>query len=106
MITFFRHNYSFQIARAIATILVFPFIRAKVVAQSRNDKSKSVVSVIMDDFKKDGILSFYSGLSPELMRGVLSAAIMMTLKEKTDLLNQMLFAYMFGAAVKKQIRLN
>ena len=55
----------------------------------------------MDDFKKDGILSFYSGLSPELMRGVLSAAIMMTLKEKTDLLNQMLFAYMFGAAVKK-----
>ena len=85
------------VARAIATVAVFPFTRAKVVAQSRNkDQKQTVLEILLEDVKKDGILSLYRGILPELLRGVLTAAIMMTLKERTDVLTRQFFYYLFS----------
>ena len=54
--------------------LYFPF--TQVVAQSRDKSSSassgpetSVVQLLQDDVRKNGWISLYSGLSPELIRG-------------------------------------
>ncbi|CAH0518907.1 unnamed protein product [Peronospora belbahrii] len=50
------------IARSIATIVLFPYIRAK-----------------------EGPLALYRGLGPELARGALSSALMLMIKEKVQM---------------------
>ena len=71
------------VARAVATILVYPYIRAKVLAQSQNKASKKsgesngksekrdssgLGSVIAETIKNEGVLGLYRGLGPELFR--------------------------------------
>merc|ERR1719266_207049 len=75
------------LARAVATIIVWPYQRSKVVMQTTSGKSKdgasqSVSGVMLKIAKEDGVLALYQGLPPELMRGVGSASIMYLLKEK------------------------
>jgi hypothetical protein len=85
-----------MLSRSIATALVFPFIRAKVLLQTeektndrdeRNDFSplssmSQVVTVIQQQFKKRGMDGLFHGLGPEVTRGALSAAVMLMVKER------------------------
>ena len=89
-------------ARTVATLVVFPFVRAKVQMQSlargrsRNHSSFSSASsmdghypstpniweLLTENYTNGGLKVLYQGLGPELTRGVLSAALMMMVKER------------------------
>ena len=78
-------------ARTVATVAVFPFLRAKVVMQSRKktdvgdestEEGPSIMTVLNEVYETDGLPGLYQGLGPELTRGVFSAALMLMIKEK------------------------
>ena len=98
-----------MIARTIATIATFPYLRAKVVLQSQKKKSDestnsstttttttttttnsnnngdtkpNIPSMISKMYMSGGLSECFQGLGPELTRGVFSAALMMMMKEK------------------------
>ncbi|GAX09234.1 hypothetical protein FisN_17Lh300 [Fistulifera solaris] len=80
-----------MVARTVATILVFPFLRAKVLLQTQGSQqnntieggvSKTTTMVLNEQWNRAGLAGLYQGLSPELTRGVLSAALMLMIKER------------------------
>lgn len=83
-----------MIARTVSTILVFPFLRAKVLLQAQQRSSSadtsstppaktSITSLLLQLLQRDGFWAgWYQGLGPELTRGVLSAALMLMIKEQ------------------------
>jgi adenine nucleotide transporter 17 len=98
-----------MVARTIATVAVFPFLRAKVVMQTRkttttttsdadgtpdangtssdnesngNKNKDSVLSLLLEIWQTKGVAGLYQGLGPELTRGIFSAALMLMIKEK------------------------
>lgn len=88
-----------MIARTISTILVFPFIRAKVLLQTQKKQqqnnnneeqqtttpksSPSILDILLQEYKQTGGISrLYQGIGPELTRGIFSSAIMLMMKEK------------------------
>jgi len=90
-----------MVARTFATIVVFPYIRAKVMLQTAKsnsanaegstsageasgdtNKNPTIPSMLATMYSKGGMASWFQGLGPELTRGVMSAALMMMIKEK------------------------
>lgn len=87
-----------MVARTISTVLVFPFIRAKVLLQAQqkqetkdemdineSDTSSAATTtkdIIIQQFNQHGIAGLYQGIGPELTRGVFSAALMLMIKER------------------------
>jgi solute carrier family 25 (peroxisomal adenine nucleotide transporter), member 17 len=84
-----------MVARTVATVLIFPFLRAKVLMQAQllkdssseppseqSQPSLSVQSLLMQIYQRDGLPGLYQGIGPELTRGVFSAALMLMLKEQ------------------------
>ena len=77
-------------ARAVATLIVYPFIRSNAVLKGmyvdKKDKKKKVpkstLHVLVYMIRQHGFLSLYQGLSPQISRGVMSAALAMLVKEK------------------------
>lgn len=87
------------LARAVATFCVFPYTRCKMILYSGGGKAADVEKagegekrpmtipgVMMDVLKKQGVLGLYQGLMAELGRGVLSAALMLMVKEKLSVI--------------------
>ena len=82
------------IARTIATITVFPYLRAKVMLQSQSSSSTnttddgksgkkiSIPEMLLEMYNDGGLASLFQGLGPELTRGIFSAALMLMVKEK------------------------
>jgi adenine nucleotide transporter 17 len=74
------------ISRTISTIVVFPYIRAKVLLQQQTSSSSSssntIPNLMQGLVRQGGLSSLFQGLGPELTRGVLSSALMMMVKEK------------------------
>lgn len=76
-----------MIARTVATVLVFPFLRAKILMQTTDDAATSSVQVLADQYQKVGILKgWYQGIAPELTRGIFSSALMLMIKERIAVL--------------------
>lgn len=74
-----------MVARTIATVAVFPYLRAKVMLQSSassDHRKKSISTMIGEMYSTGGLGSLFQGLGPELTRGVFSAALMLMAKEK------------------------
>ena len=74
-----------MVARTIATVAVFPYLRAKVMLQSQknDDGSKpNIPAMIVKMYSNGGLAECFQGIGPELTRGVFSAALMMMCKEK------------------------
>lgn len=76
-----------MVARTIATIAVFPYLRAKVMLQSQSSqgsgkKKPHIPAMIAQMYNSGGVGEMFQGIGPELTRGVFSAALMMTMKEK------------------------
>jgi len=94
-----------MIARTIATMICFPYVRAKVllqkaksgdgvvngVASDGTPKDLTMTSVLASAFEADGIGGLYQGVGPELTRGIFSAALMLMIKERiTGTIRQLL----------------
>lgn len=85
------------VARTIAVCLMFPFLRAKTLIQGGSMKETSALAVIKALVKKNGILSLYNGLGPELLRGVLSSAVTLMMKERIYVKNRALLLSLTAA---------
>eukprot|EP01082_Thalassiosira_pseudonana_P005085 g4692.t1.1.5e174189 g4692 g4692.t1 contig16:74646-76227(+) len=72
-------------ARVVATMLTYPYLRAKVMLQSTYGNAKvkpTIPQMIAEQFSEGGVWGLYQGIGPELTRGVFSAALMMMAKER------------------------
>ena len=90
------------ICKAVATLVTFPFIRVKTLMQvgtgGQNQKSKQqgerknatkqdysekkVADVLSEIFNQEGFPGLYTGLTPQLIKGVAASAILFAAKEK------------------------
>ena len=86
------------VARTVATILCFPYLRAKVLMQkaksdesAKNDDENGTAenqppvtmgAVLWAALEADGMAGLYQGLGPELTRGIFSAGLMLMIKER------------------------
>eukprot|EP00040_Diaphanoeca_grandis_P013800 m.69676 g.69676 ORF g.69676 m.69676 type:complete len:306 (-) comp24126_c0_seq1:185-1102(-) len=70
------------VARAISTLIFYPTIRAKVIAQANPGTKLSPMEIISAELKNQGVVGLYVGVQPELIRGVLSTALTMAIKER------------------------
>lgn len=86
------------LGRAIATIATFPAQRANVMAKSGRTSSKGggLLATLYEVYRTDGFAQLYSGMQPEITRGVLSAALMMMVKEKISVATR---AFVVGGRV-------
>ncbi|KAL4115401.1 hypothetical protein PRIC2_013563 [Phytophthora ramorum] len=86
------------LARSIATLALFPYIRAKVLMQANKKKKtavadakqgepkkETIASTLQRVYTEEGPLALYRGLGPELTRGALSSALMLMIKEKIQM---------------------
>jgi len=77
-----------MVARTVATVVVFPYLRAKVMLQSQKDattatgEKPNIPSMILKMYSSGGLGECFQGIGPELTRGVFSAALMLMCKEK------------------------
>jgi hypothetical protein len=74
-----------MVARTVATIAIFPYVRAKVVLQTQkvDDNTEESIPVMLQKmYTKGGLAAWFQGLGPELTRGVLSSAFMLMIKEQ------------------------
>jgi len=76
-----------MIARVVATMLTYPYLRAKVMLQSTYGNAKAhekptIPQMIAEQLSTGGVWGLYQGIGPELTRGVFSAALMMMVKER------------------------
>ncbi|XP_009625700.1 peroxisomal adenine nucleotide carrier 1 [Nicotiana tabacum] len=78
------------LSKSIATVLTYPAIRCKVMIQAADDEdkkaepksSKTISGVICSIWKKEGILGFFKGLHAQILKTVLSSALLLMIKEK------------------------
>ena len=74
-----------MVARIVATMLTYPYLRAKVMLQSTYGDAKvkpTIPQMIAEQLSSGGVWGLYQGIGPELTRGVFSAALMMMVKER------------------------
>ncbi|URE49284.1 potassium transporter [Musa troglodytarum] len=81
------------ISKSVATILTYPAIRCKVMIQSANteDESKSdtqlkhaktMVGALSSIWRREGFPGFFKGLQAQILKTVLSSALLLMIKEK------------------------
>ncbi|XWS57548.1 hypothetical protein CRYUN_Cryun09bG0183900 [Craigia yunnanensis] len=83
------------ISKSIATFLTYPAIRCKVMIQAadpdddddrtkraRPKSCKTVSGVVCAIWRREGILGFFKGLEAQIMKTVLSSALLLMIKEK------------------------
>ncbi|KAK3027224.1 hypothetical protein RJ639_041642 [Escallonia herrerae] len=81
------------VSKCVATCLTYPAIRCKVMIQSAesdehvNDETqlksrKTVSGALYAIWKREGLLGFYKGLQAQILKTVLSSALLLMIKEK------------------------
>ncbi|XP_042516676.1 peroxisomal adenine nucleotide carrier 1-like [Macadamia integrifolia] len=81
------------VSKSIATFLTYPAIRCKVMIQAADPdcdgskeakpkSSKTVSSVLCSIWKREGLLGFFKGLHAQILKTVLSSALLLMIKEK------------------------
>jgi adenine nucleotide transporter 17 len=73
-------------SKAVATIVTFPHVRAKVLEQSGVEKFKGMNSnsIITRLIITDGVTCLFSGMKIQLIKNVLASAIMLSTKERIE----------------------
>jgi adenine nucleotide transporter 17 len=71
-------------AKAVATLITYPFVRVKILLQGNKDCEGKSMTEVFKDLYNMGIAEIYKGLWPQLTRGVLGAALMFFAKEKIE----------------------
>lgn len=110
-----------MVARTIATLLVYPFLRAKVLLQTsssttttkpQQQQQNSTTStcsnggssvnqsapvapmdVLRQQWRQSGLAGLYFGIGPELSRGILSSALMLMIKERIAVMVRQFLAH-------------
>ncbi|KAH9314894.1 hypothetical protein KI387_023521 [Taxus chinensis] len=87
------------LSKTAATVVTYPAIRCKVMIQRaetdeenklltngefREKRPKQVVDALRIIWRNEGPLGFYKGLSAQILKTVLSAALLLMIKEKTS----------------------
>ena len=74
------------LSRAVATIIVFPYIRGKVLLQRGEQANGNALvalhRVMLRCAQEQGVGGLYQSLPQELMRATLSAALMFAVRER------------------------
>ncbi|KAK3138866.1 hypothetical protein QOZ80_5AG0374450 [Eleusine coracana subsp. coracana] len=83
------------IAKSIATVLTYPLIRCKTMIQAADDDDdneserpgksrtpKTMLGALRAIWSKEGIPGFYKGLQAQILKTVLSSALLLMIKEK------------------------
>ncbi|KAI5658890.1 hypothetical protein M9H77_27683 [Catharanthus roseus] len=81
------------LSKSIATVFTYPAIRCKVMIQaadtsddadtkSKKKPRKTVPSVLHAIWRREGVLGFYKGLNAQILKTVLSSALLLMIKEK------------------------
>ncbi|GFP99906.1 peroxisomal adenine nucleotide carrier 1 [Phtheirospermum japonicum] len=81
------------VSKCIATCLTYPAIRCKVMIQSANsdekndvkarpESRKTVSGALHAIWEKEGMLGFFKGLQAQILKTVLSSALLLMIKEK------------------------
>lgn len=87
------------LSKALATIVTQPLIVAKVGLQSkpppeRQGKAfKTFVEVMRYIVAREGVRGLFKGIGPQILKGLLVQGILMTIKERMELLFVVVFAY-------------
>lgn len=68
------------VARALGTMVVYPYARGKAMAQSH--MAPTAAAALAQVIRTEGVLAMYRGLTMELLRGVTQAAVMFMVMEK------------------------
>ena len=79
-------------SKAVATFLTYPMGRAKTilyneklpVSGGQRAPSSSVYTLLVEIYKKQGLIGLYNGLYATIINGVLREAVMLMVKEKVD----------------------
>ncbi|KAK9071542.1 hypothetical protein SSX86_007970 [Deinandra increscens subsp. villosa] len=81
------------VSKSIATVLTYPAIRCKVMIQAADSSddetkenkkkpAKTLSSVLNAIWKQEGIFGFFKGLQAQILKTVLSSALLLMIKEK------------------------
>ncbi|KAI3747459.1 hypothetical protein L6452_09916 [Arctium lappa] len=81
------------ISKSIATVLTYPAIRCKVMIQAadtseddtkknRKKPRKTILSVLDAIWRREGVFGFFKGLQAQILKTVLSSALLLMIKEK------------------------
>ncbi|CAA7024695.1 unnamed protein product [Microthlaspi erraticum] len=77
------------VSKSAATVITYPAIRCKVMIQAADDSKdprkrtrKTIPGVIYAIWKKEGALGFFKGLQAQILKTVLSSALLLMIKEK------------------------
>uniref|UniRef100_A0A2P2QSR5 Peroxisomal adenine nucleotide carrier 1-like n=1 Tax=Rhizophora mucronata TaxID=61149 RepID=A0A2P2QSR5_RHIMU len=81
------------VSKSIATVLTYPAIRCKVMIQAADSDddatkkkqpkcSKTISGVMCATWRREGLLGFFKGLQAQILKTVLSSALLLMIKEK------------------------
>ncbi|KAK6911534.1 Mitochondrial substrate/solute carrier [Dillenia turbinata] len=80
------------LSKSIATVLTYPLIRCKVMIQAADEDDdtartqgkckKTMAGVLFAIWRKEGILGYFKGLHAQILKTVLSSALLLMIKEK------------------------
>ena len=71
------------VARAVATVLVYPFTRALRIQQGRAAAAQtSLLGELRSVVREQGLAGLYLGIVPDISRGVMSSALRSSIKER------------------------
>ncbi|KAM1994590.1 hypothetical protein ACFX16_010769 [Malus domestica] len=81
------------VSKTVATVLTYPAIRCKVMIQAADEddgktknprpkSTKTIPAVLFAIWKREGILGFFKGLHAQILKTVLSSALLLMIKEK------------------------
>ena len=73
-------------SKAIATVLTFPHVRAKVLQQAGVPRFQNMSSsgVLVSLLVSDGFGSWFAGMKTQLVKNVIASAILMSVKERVE----------------------
>lgn len=72
--------------KAVATVLTFPHVRAKVLQQANVERFRGMdsTSILITLLMTEGAKSWFAGMKIQLIKNVLASAIMMAMKERFE----------------------
>ncbi|XP_060217649.1 peroxisomal adenine nucleotide carrier 1-like [Lycium barbarum] len=79
------------VSKCFATCITYPLIRCKVMIQSAESEAedeaelkarKTISGSLHAIWKKEGLMGFFKGLQPQILKTVLSSALLLMIKEK------------------------
>jgi len=72
------------LAKALTLCTVYPLIRGKFLLQARDTGSAGLFQVLQEAVAGGGVLCLYRGLGAQLSKSLLSSALLLAIKERTE----------------------